>query len=80
MNVMNIRTWIVFYVFCFVAMFVSVDFLYQGMWKWVRMGLFNLVLCCNFLLMISEIKYFGERKKMMKNYSPREKLQEDMDE
>lgn len=30
--------------------------------------------------MISEIKYFGERKKMMKNYSPREKLQEDMDE
>ncbi len=69
MDVLNVRTWIFFYLICFVALLWAVFLLAQGVMLWIGLMLVIIVLGFNFILITSELKNHKKREKMMKSIS-----------
>jgi preprotein translocase subunit YajC len=69
MDIMNVRTWIFFYLICFVALLWAVFLLAQGVMLWVGLTLVVIVIGFNFILLSTEIKSHKKREKMMKSIS-----------
>ena len=69
MDVLNVRTWIFFYLICFVALLWAVFLLAQGVMLWIGLMLVIIVLGFNFILITSEPKNHKKREKMMKSIS-----------
>lgn len=70
MDVMNIRTWIFFYLICFVAILLAATFIVQGITPlfWVSSTLIITVVGFNFILIFSEIREHRKRHELMKTY------------
>jgi hypothetical protein len=69
MDVLNVRTWIFFYLICFVAMLWVVFLLAQGVMLWIGLTLVIIVIGFNFILITTELKSHKKREKMMKSIS-----------
>jgi len=69
MDVLNIRTWIFFYLICFVALLWAVFLLAQGVMLWIGLMLVIIVVGFNFILITNELKNHKKREKMMKSIS-----------
>ena len=69
MDVLNVRTWIFFYLICFVALLWAVFLLAQGVMLWIGLTLVIIVIGFNFILITTELKSHKTREKMMKSIS-----------
>jgi hypothetical protein len=69
MDIMNVRTWVFFYLICFVALLWAIFLLARGMMLWVGLTLVIIVVGFNFILLASEIKHNKKREHLMKNIS-----------
>jgi preprotein translocase subunit YajC len=69
MDVLNVRTWIFFYLICFVALLWAVFLLAQGVMLWVGLTLVIIVVGFNFILITNELKSHKKRERMMKSIS-----------
>jgi hypothetical protein len=69
MDVLNVRTWIFFYLICFVALLWAVFLLAQGVMLWIGLTLVIVVVGFNFILITSELKSHKKRENMMKSIS-----------
>jgi hypothetical protein len=69
MDVLNVRTWIFFYLICFVALLWAVFLLAQGVMLWIGLTMVIIVVGFNFILITSELKSHKKREKMMKSIS-----------
>lgn len=67
MNILNVRTWVFFYLICFVALLWAVFLLTQGMMLWVGLTLVLIVVGFNFILVATEMKGHKKQEQMMKN-------------
>jgi predicted membrane protein len=67
MDILNVRTWIFFYLICFVALLWAVFLLIQGMMLWVGLTLVLIVVGFNFILVASEMRGHKKQEQMMKN-------------
>ncbi|HUU74970.1 MAG TPA: hypothetical protein VMW63_02650 [Methanoregulaceae archaeon] len=69
-DVMNIRTWVFFYLICFVAILLAATFIVQGISPlfWVSSTLIITVVGFNFILISNEIRGFKKRKELMKTF------------
>ena len=70
MDIMNIRTWIFFYLICFVAILLAATFIVQGITPlfWVSSTLIITVVGFNFILIFNEIREHRKRHELMKTY------------
>ena len=66
MDIMNLRTWIFFFLICFVALLWAAFLMTQGAMLWVSVTLITVVLGFNFFLIASEIREHKKRKELMK--------------
>jgi Flp pilus assembly protein TadB len=69
MDILNVRTWLFFYLICFVAVLWATFLLVKGAMLWIAATLFIVVLGFNFILITSEIRQHRARKEMMKRFS-----------
>jgi hypothetical protein len=69
MGILDIRTWLFFYLICFVAVLWATFLLVKGAMLWIAMTLFVVVLGFNFILITTEIRHHRARKEMMKRFS-----------
>lgn len=69
MDILNVRTWIFFYLICFVALLWAVFLLAQGAMLWISLMLVIIVVGFNFILISNELKSHKKREKMMKTIS-----------
>ncbi len=69
MDVLSLRTWIFFYLICFVALLWAVFLLAQGVMLWIGLTLVIVVIGFNFILIATELKSHKKREKMMKSIS-----------
>ncbi|HVP94022.1 MAG TPA: hypothetical protein VMS89_02505 [Methanoregulaceae archaeon] len=69
MDVLNVRTWIFFYLICFVALLWAVFLLAQGVMLWIGLTLIIIVVGFNFILIANELRGHKNREKMMKSIS-----------
>jgi len=67
MDILNVRTWVFFYLICFVALLWAVFLLTQGMMLWVGLTLVLIVVGFNFILVTSEMRSHKKQEQMMKN-------------
>jgi hypothetical protein len=67
MDILNVRTWIFFYLICFVALLWAVFLLTQGMMLWVGLTLVLVVVGFNFILVAAEMRGHKKQQQMMKN-------------
>jgi len=67
MDILNVRTWVFFYLICFVALLWAVFLLTQGMMLWVGLTLVLVVVGFNFILVATEMREHKKQKQMMKN-------------
>lgn len=67
MDILNVRTWVFFYLICFVALLWAVFLLTQGMMLWVGLTLVLIVVGFNFILVASEMRGHKKQEQMMKN-------------
>jgi hypothetical protein len=67
MNILNVRTWVFFYLICFVALLWAVFLLTQGMMLWVGLTLVLIVVGFNFILVATEMKGHKKQEEMIKN-------------
>jgi predicted membrane protein len=67
MDILNVRTWIFFYLICFVALLWAVFLLTQGMMLWVGLALVLIVVGFNFILVAAEMRGHKKQEQMMKN-------------
>jgi Zn-dependent membrane protease YugP len=67
MDILNVRTWIFFYLICFVALLWAVFLLTQGMMLWVGLALVLIVVGFNFILVSAEMRAHKKHEQMMKN-------------
>ncbi len=66
MDIMKRRTWIFFFLICFVAMLWATFLLTQGVMLWIGLTLIIVVLGFNFILISAEIKHHHDRQELMK--------------
>ncbi len=66
MDIMKRRTWIFFFLICFVAMLWATFLLTQGVMLWVGLTLVIVVLGFNFILISAEISKHHEKQELMK--------------
>jgi hypothetical protein len=69
MDVLNVRTWIFFYLICFVALLWAVFLLAQGVMLWIGLTLVIIVVGFNFILITGELKSHKKRENVMKSIS-----------
>jgi hypothetical protein len=69
MDIMNVRTWIFFYLICFVAVLWAVFLLVQGTMLWIALTIAIIVIGFNFILIWTELKAHKKKEKMMKAIS-----------
>lgn len=67
MDIMNVRTWVFFYLICFVALLWAVFLLTQGMMLWVGLTLVLIVVGFNFILVATEMKEHKKQEQLMKD-------------
>ena len=67
MDIMNVRTWVFFYLICFVALLWAVFLLTQGMMLWVGLTLVLIVVGFNFILVTTEMRGHKKQQQMMKD-------------
>ena len=67
MDLMNVRTWIFFYLICFVALLWAVFLLAQGTMLWVGLTIVIVVIGFNFILVSSELREHKKKAEMMKS-------------
>jgi hypothetical protein len=67
MDILNVRTWVFFYLICFVALLWAVFLLTQGMMLWVGLTLVLIVVGFNFILVTTEMRGHKKQEQMMKN-------------
>ena len=67
MDIMNVRTWVFFYLICFVALLWAVFLLTQGMMLWVGLTLVLIVVGFNFILVTSEMRGHKKQQQLMKD-------------
>ena len=67
MNILNVRTWVFFYLICFVALLWAVFLLTQGMMLWVGLTLVLIVVGFNFILVATEMRGHKKQEEMIKN-------------
>ena len=60
MDILNVRTWVFFYLICFVALLWAVFLLTQGMMLWLGLTLVLIIVGFNFILVATELK--GQKK------------------
>ncbi|MFA7153952.1 MAG: hypothetical protein WC072_09180 [Methanoregulaceae archaeon] len=67
---MNIRTWIFFYLICFVAILLAATFIVQGITPlfWVSSTLILIVVGFNFILIFNEIREHRRREELMQTF------------
>ncbi|HOO44791.1 MAG TPA: hypothetical protein PLM29_01075 [Deltaproteobacteria bacterium] len=67
---MNIRTWIFFYLICFVAILLATTFIVQGITPlfWVSSTLILIVVGFNFILIFNEIREHRRREELMQTF------------
>ncbi|MDD3090419.1 MAG: hypothetical protein PHH09_08210 [Methanoregulaceae archaeon] len=70
MDIMNIRTWIFFYLICFVAILLAATFIVQGITPlfWVSSTLILIVVGFNFILIFNEIREHRRREELMQTF------------
>jgi len=70
MDIMNIRTWIFFYLICFVAILLATTFIVQGITPlfWVSSTLILIVVGFNFILIFNEIREHRRREELMQTF------------
>jgi Flp pilus assembly protein TadB len=70
MDIMNIRTWIFFYLICFVAILLATTFIVQGITPlfWVSSTLILIVVGFNFILIFNEIREHRRRQELMQTF------------
>jgi Flp pilus assembly protein TadB len=68
-DVLQLRTWVFFYLICFVAMLWATFLLVKGAMLWVSILLVIVVLGFNFILLLGEIRRNRDRKDLMKQFS-----------
>jgi hypothetical protein len=66
MDILNVRTWVFFYLICFVALLWAVFLLTQGMMLWIGLTLVLIVVGFNFILVSSEMREHKKHEQMMK--------------
>jgi uncharacterized membrane protein len=66
MDILNVRTWVFFYLICFVALLWAVFLLAQGMMLWVGLTLVLIVVGFNFVLVATEMRGHKKQEQMMK--------------
>jgi hypothetical protein len=71
MDVLNIRTWVFFYLICFVAVLLATTFIVQGITPlfWMSSTLIITVIGFNFILIFNELREHRKRKELMKQLS-----------
>ena len=69
MDVLQLRTWVFFYLICLVAMLWATFLLVQGAMLWVSLTLVIVVLGFNFILFVGEVRKNKDRKDLMKKFS-----------
>jgi len=67
MDLLNVRTWIFFYLICFVGLLWAVFLLAQGAMLWVGLTIIIVVIGFNFILVSSELKEHKKKAEMMKS-------------
>jgi len=67
MDILNVRTWVFFYLICFVGLLWAVFLLTQGMMLWVGLTLVLIVVGFNFILVATEMRGHKKQEQMMKN-------------
>ncbi len=74
MDVLNVRTWIFFYLICFVAVFLATTFIVQGITPlfWMSSTLIITVIGFNFILIFNELREHKKKKDLMKQFNPDE--------
>lgn len=70
MDIMNVRTWIFFYLICFVAILLATTFIVQGITPlfWVSSTLILIVVGFNFILIFNEIREHRRREELMQTF------------
>lgn len=70
MDIMNVRTWIFFYLICFVAILLAATFIVQGITPlfWVSSTLIITVVGFNFILIFNEIREHRKKKDLMRSF------------
>jgi len=70
MDIMNVRTWIFFYLICFVAILLAATFIVQGITPlfWVSSTLIITVVGFNFILIFNEIREERKRHELMRKF------------
>ncbi|HPJ06940.1 MAG TPA: hypothetical protein PLB09_02820 [Deltaproteobacteria bacterium] len=70
MDIMNIRTWIFFYLICFVAILLATTFIVQDITPlfWVSSTLILIVVGFNFILIFNEIREHRRREELMQTF------------
>ena len=66
MEILEYRTWIIFYLICFTALLWAVFLSSQGVMLWISLFLNVVIMGINGGFLIGEIRRFQDKKKMMR--------------